>query len=270
MSDSPRPNGEAAIEFQGVWKRFGEVTAVEDLSLNIPRGTLFGCLGPNGAGKTTTIKMLAGILRPTAGTVWINGVNVHEEPIKAKGYFGYVPDKPYLYEKLTADELMAFVGGVYGLSSEQTAARTEELFEVFDVGEWRHKRAEEYSQGMKQKVLIAAAFVHDPDVLIIDEPMVGLDPKNIKTLKTFLRNRAADGTTIFLSTHSLPVAEELCDRISILHKGRLLADGTMADLRAAPSGDGQDLETLFLSMTSSQGDSPHTGTSSAASGAENS
>ena len=237
------------IEFQGVSKRFGEVVAVDDLTLEIPEGTLFGCIGPNGAGKTTTIKMLAGILRPTAGTVWINGVNVQEDPVKAKGYFGYVPDKPYLYDKLTADELIAFVGGIYGLSPERIASKTEELFDLFEVGSWRNKRAEEYSLGMKQKLLIVAAFVHDPKVLIIDEPMVGLDPKNIKNLKAFMRSRAASGTTIFLSTHSLPVAEELCDRIGILHYGRLLAEGTVDKLRSLASGDGADLETVFFDMT---------------------
>ncbi len=240
------------IKFESVSKNYGYHTAVQNLNLEIPAGTLFGYLGPNGAGKTTTIKMLVGLLKPSSGSVYINGINIHEDPINAKMMFGYVPDKPYLYDKLTADELMHFIGGIYGLNKEEIRSSSKSLFEFFEITSWRNKRAEEYSQGMKQKLLIAAAFIHEPEVFVIDEAMVGLDPKNINNLKLFLREKANSGVTIFLSTHSLHVAEELCDRIGILNKGELIAEGTLDELRVDAKSGEENLESLFLNLTADE------------------
>ena len=241
------------IKFDAVTKRFGDYTALEELNLEIPEGIIFGYIGPNGAGKTTTIKILAGLLKPTSGTVHIDGYDVHADPMKAKHLFGYVPDKPYLYDKLTADELTHFVGGMYGLSRAQVESNRKELFDYFEITPWKDKRAEEYSQGMKQKLLIAMAFIHDPKIFIIDDPMIGLDPKSIRNLKTFLKEKVKSGMTIFLSTHSLSVAEELCDRIGILHQGRLIAEGPISSLTEfADDKEGTDLETLFLNLTAEE------------------
>ena len=240
------------IKFESVSKNYGGYTALRELNLEIPAGTLYGYLGPNGAGKTTTIKMLAGLLKPSSGSVYINDINIHEEPLLAKPMFGYVPDKPYLYDKLTADELMHFIGGIYGLTKEEIRSNSEYLFDYFEITPWRSRLAEEYSQGMKQKLLIAAAFIHEPEVFVIDEPMVGLDPKNINKLKTFLKEIAESGVTIFLSTHSLYVAEELCDRIGILNEGVLIAEGTLDELRRDAKSDGESLEELFLKLTAEE------------------
>ena len=240
------------IKFEAVTKSFGDFIALDNLNLEIPEGTLFGYLGPNGAGKTTTIKMLAGLLKPTSGKVYIDNIDIHSEPMKAKPLFGYVPDKPYLYDKLTADELMNFIGGIYGLSRSQIKANSKILFDIFEITSWRNKRAEEYSQGMKQKLLIASAFIHDPKVFVIDEPMVGLDPKNIINLQAFLREKVATGTTVFLSTHSLHIAEELCDKIGILNEGKIIAEGTKEELSKFAKSEGDNLETLFLNLTAGE------------------
>lgn len=240
------------IKFESVTKSFGDFTALDNLTLEIPTGTLFGYLGPNGAGKTTTIKMLAGLLKPSSGKVYINDIDIHSEPMKAKALFGYVPDKPYLYDKLTADELMNFIGGIYGLSRNQIKVNSDLLFDIFEITPWRNKRAEEYSQGMKQKLCIASAFVHDPEIFVIDEPMVGLDPKNIINLQIFLREKVSTGTTVFLSTHSLHIAEELCDKIGILYEGKMIAEGTTEELNKFAKSEGDNLETLFLNLTEAQ------------------
>jgi len=240
------------IKFDAVSKSFGDFTALDNLTLEIPTGTLFGYLGPNGAGKTTTIKMLAGLLKPTSGKVYINDIDIHSEPMKAKSLFGYVPDKPYLYDKLTADELMNFIGGIYGLSRNQIKDNSKILFDIFEITPWRNKRAEEYSQGMKQKLLIASAFIHDPKIFVIDEPMVGLDPKNIINLQIFLREKVSAGTTVFLSTHSLHIAEELCDKIGILYEGKIIVEGTTEEINKFAKSEGDNLETLFLNLTAAQ------------------
>ena len=240
------------IKFDSVTKSFGDFVAIDNLNLEIPTGTLFGYIGPNGAGKTTTIKMLAGLLKPTSGKVYINDIDIHSEPMKAKRLFGYVPDKPFLYDKLTADELMNFIGGIYGLSRSQIKANSKILFDIFEITPWRNKRAEEYSQGMKQKLLIASGFIHDPKIFLIDEPMVGLDPKNIINIKTFLREKVSTGTTVFLSTHSLHIAEELCDKIGILNEGKIIAEGTNEELKKFAKDEGDNLETLFLNLTATK------------------
>lgn len=239
------------ISIQKVTKRFDKVIAVADLSLEIPRGEVFGFLGPNGAGKTTTIKMLVGLTRPTTGTIYIDGIDIQAEPEKAKLGIGYVPDNPFLYEKLTGREFLKFVGGLYRLDENEIAKRIEWLFDLFSVTEWGDERTEGYSHGMKQKIVISSAFLHKPSVIIIDEPMVGLDPQSSRLVKDMFKLAAQDGTTVFLSTHSLDTAEELCDRIGIVNNGRLIALGTIDQLRQQAKMEGGNLEDLFLRLTGS-------------------
>jgi ABC-2 type transport system ATP-binding protein len=235
------------ISVRALTKTFGPLCAVDGLDLEVGAGEFFAFLGPNAAGKTTTIKMLAGLLKPTAGQVLIGGIDVQREPQKAKAQIAYVPDFPFLYDKLTASEFMRFVGDVYGLDRRDVAARTAELFERFHLGEYHHELTENLSHGTKQRLVIASALLHEPRVFIIDEPMVGLDPTHARIVKQEFRDRARAGMTIFLSTHQLSVAEEMADRIAILHHGRLIALGTVAELRAQARESGA-LERVFLSL----------------------
>ena len=221
------------IELRNVVKKFGRITAVNDITLRVGEGEFFGFLGPNGAGKTTTIKMLVGLFAPTSGSCMIHGHDVHREPLKAKRHLAYVPDQPYLYEKLPGREFLYFVGGVETMSA------------VFEIGEFLDRRAEEYSQGMRQRVVLASALLHNPSVLVIDEPLVGLDPRSARLVKTTLKERSAAGLTILMSTHLLDIVEELCGRIAIMHRGHLV------DERVRPAEGGFDgqLESLFLDIT---------------------
>jgi ABC-2 type transport system ATP-binding protein len=237
----------AMISIRRITKRFGELTAVNDLSLEIAAGEFFAFLGPNAAGKTTTIKMLAGLLRPTEGEIRIGGFDLQREPEKAKSLMAYVPDFPFLYDKLTAREFMQFVGDIFQMEREQIASRTEELFEKFHLGDYRGELTENLSHGTRQRLVIASALLHDPRVLVIDEPMVGLDPTHARIVKQEFRARSQAGMTIFLSTHQLAVAEELADRIGIIHRGRLIALGTVAELRQQAAEKGA-LENVFLSL----------------------
>ncbi len=237
------------IELQSISKSYGQKKAVESLTLNVGKGEFFGFLGPNGAGKTTTIKIMTGLLRPDSGTARICGIDVARDPRGAKMRTGYIPDAPYLYEKLTGREYIEFTGGLFGMPKEKIQARIEWLFELFGMDGWADRRCEEYSHGMRQKVVFSAAFVHDPEVLIIDEPMVGLDPQSMRLIKDMLTLLARQGTTILVSTHLLSVAEELCDRIGIINNGRLVASGTLAQLRKAAAAEGENLEGLFLHLT---------------------
>ncbi len=222
------------------------------LDLRVPRGELFGFLGPNGAGKTTTIRMLAGVLRPTAGRVLIDGRDVFEEPAEAKRRLGYIPDRPFLYEKLTGMEFLRFVSGLWGESGTAADARALRLLEMFELAAWKDTLIESYSHGMRQKLLISSALVHAPEVIVVDEPMVGLDPKGARLIKELLRAFAAQGGTVFLSTHTLEVAEALCDRIAILYQGRIRAIGTMDELRAEAAAGGAHLEEVFLKLTGAE------------------
>ncbi len=235
------------IQLVGLTKRYGGFTAVKGIDLCVNRGELFGLLGPNGAGKTTTLRMIAGILQPTAGTVSIGGVSLADDPVAAKAKLGFIPDRPFIYEKLTGTEFLRFVAGLYGQGGAQIDKRGEELLALFDLLEWKDELVESYSHGMRQKLIIASAFVHRPEVIIVDEPMVGLDPKAARLLKDLFRAYVERGNTIVMSTHTLEVAETLCDRIAIVQSGRIAAMGTMADLRANSEDVG--LEAIFLRLT---------------------
>jgi ABC-2 type transport system ATP-binding protein len=237
------------IQLEGVTKRYGHFTAVHPLDLHVRRGELFGFLGPNGAGKTTTIRMLAGVLRPTAGRALIGGYDIAKDPIRAKQHLGYIPDRPSVYEKLTGAEFLRFVSGLWGKHGTEAEKRANDLLELFELTAWKNTLVESYSHGMRQKLLISSALVHQPDLIIVDEPMVGLDPKAARLIKDLLKNFAAAGGTVFLSTHTLEVAEALCDRIAILHGGRIRAMGTMADLRQEAAAGDAHLEDVFLKLT---------------------
>ena len=237
------------IELKSLSKRYGTFTAVNAIDLRVPKGELFGFLGPNGAGKTTTLRMIAGILRPTSGTVQISGVDVSADPMKAKSILGYIPDRPFIYEKLTGAEFLRFVAGLYDQSGPQVEHRARELLALFDLEPWRDELVESYSHGMRQKLIISSAFVHRPEVIVVDEPMVGLDPNATRILKDLFREYTARGNTIMMSTHTLEVAESLCDRVGIIQGGRILAAGTVAELRSGSSDDTRGLEEIFLRLT---------------------
>jgi len=236
------------IELEHLVKRFGDKVAVDDVSLEVRAGEILGFLGPNGAGKTTTIRMLVGLLQPTSGTVRVAGHDVQAQPLKAKAACGYVPDEPNLYAKLTGRELLRLVGDLYGLERAQAERRAEELLRLFDLSAAADDTFDSYSHGMRQKTALAAALVHDPRVLVLDEPTVGLDPKSARLIKDILRQMAERGAAVFLSTHILEIAEHMCDRIGIIDHGRLIAAGTMDELRALGEGE-RSLEDIFLALT---------------------
>ena len=232
------------IEIRNLTKKYGDFTAVDDISLSVSPGEIYGFLGPNGAGKTTTIRILAGLSLPTSGVVRIAGVDITSDGSRTKSIIGYIPDRPYLYEKLTGRELLQFVVNLYGREWPDCEPRALELLEYFDIADWKDARIENLSHGMKQKLVIVAALVHDPSVLVIDEPMVGLDALAQKQVKTLLRRLAAEQKTIFLTTHTMSVAEAVCDRIGILHRGKIIASGTTAELKS-----NRALEDVFLELT---------------------
>jgi ABC-2 type transport system ATP-binding protein len=239
----------ALIETRNLVKRYGDKIAVDNVSLQVRGGEVFGFLGPNGAGKTTTIKMIVGLLQPTSGTVHVAGVDVQAQPILAKASCGYVPDTPNLYAKLTARELLRFVGDLYDLDRRQVAQRTEELLRVLDLTAAADDTVDSYSHGMQQKASLASALMHDPRVLVLDEPTVGLDPKSARLIKDLLRQMADRGSAVFLSTHILEIAERMCDRIGIINKGQLVAVGTMTELRSLGKAGEVSLEDIFLALT---------------------
>ena len=237
------------IELKSLTKRYGSFTAVDAIDLHVPKGELFGFLGPNGAGKTTTLRMIAGILRPTSGTVKIGDIDVTENPMEAKSILGYIPDRPYIYEKLTGAEFLRFVAGLYSQNGKVIEHRGRELLSLFDLDDWRDELVESYSHGMRQKLIISSAFIHKPDVIVVDEPMVGLDPKAARILKDLFREYTRRGHTIMMSTHTLEVAETMCDRIGIIQGGKIRALGTMDELRANSAAGTQGLEDIFLKLT---------------------
>lgn len=238
----------ALIEMTHVQKRYGDKIAVDDVSFQVEAGEIFGFLGPNGAGKTTTLKMIVGLLRPSAGQVRVGGYDMATQPMQAKAVCGYVPDEPNLYAKLTGRELLRFSGDLYGLDPAQVARRAEELLRLFGLSEAADETSDSYSHGMKQKTALAAALVHDPRVLVLDEPTVGLDPKSARLIKDLLRQMAGRGAAVMLSTHILEIAQTMCDRIAIIHGGRVIASGTMEELRRLGQGE-SSLEDIFLSLT---------------------
>jgi ABC-2 type transport system ATP-binding protein len=236
------------IEIRDLTKRYGDFTAVDRLSLTAAAGQIFGFLGPNGAGKTTTIRIISGLSLPTSGTVHVNGIDVLQEPVRAKASMGYVPDRPYLYEKLTGRELLHFVADLYRRDWRECEPRAVSMLQTFGLGDWMDARIENLSHGMKQKLVIVSALVHDPAVLVIDEPMVGLDALAQRQVKQLFRRLADEGKTILLTTHTLSVAEAVCDRIAIINRGRIVAGGTTAELKKDSA-----LEDVFLELTYDEG-----------------
>ena len=236
------------IRLTQLTKNYGSFRAVDAIDLHVPKGELFGFLGPNGAGKTTTLRMIAGILRPTSGTVQIGGIDIATDPIGAKAMLGFIPDRPFIYEKLTGAEFLRFVAGLYGQQGAEVEHRARELMALFDLEEWRDELVESYSHGMRQKLIVSSAFVHRPAVIVVDEPHVGLDPKSIKILRDLFKEYTRRGHTIMMSTHTLEAAESLCDRIAIIHAGHIAACGTMEELRTGAQ-QGRGLEEIFLKLT---------------------
>ena len=237
------------IVLEGLTKRYGDFTAVDGIDLRIGRGQIYGLLGPNGAGKTTTLRMIAGILEPDAGRVLVGGHDIVGEPVAARSLMGFVPDRPFVYEKLTGAELLRFTAGLYGCHGPEVETRLEELLELWDLTPWRDQLIESYSHGMRQKLIISSALVHRPAVLVIDEPMVGLDPRSAWLLKDVLRAFAGNGGTALVSTHTLELAESLCDELAVIDRGTLAASGTMKELQRVASVEGAGLEEIFLKIT---------------------
>jgi ABC-2 type transport system ATP-binding protein len=237
------------IDLQKVTKLYGSFVAVDDISLHVPRGVLFGFLGPNGAGKTTTLRMIAGILRPSQGRVQLGGDDVHANPLAAKMRLGFIPDRPFVYDKLTGAEFLRFVAGLYGQEGDSVERRIAELLEVFELTSWKDELVEAYSHGMRQKLIISSALIHRPECIVVDEPMVGLDPKAARLLKNIFRQFVGKGGTVLMSTHTLEVAEAMCDRVAIIKHGRIVASGTVEELRHQQQAGDASLEELFLKLT---------------------
>ena len=237
------------LQLINLTKHFGDFTAVNDVSLSVRKGEIFGFLGPNGAGKTTTIKMVAGLLKPDQGRIIVNGHDLASNPLACKRETAYIPDRPWLYEKLTALEYLQFIGSLYDLAPDDFNRETQKYLALFDLSEWRHHLIESYSHGMRQKLVMTSMLMLGTAMIVVDEPMVGLDPKSARIVKELFKNLAADGTSIFLSTHSLEIAEELCDRIGIISEGHLLTVGDMAALRREAGSEDSDLEQIFLALT---------------------
>lgn len=242
-----------AIVCQALTKRFGSLTALDTLDLAVPRGELFGFLGPNGAGKTTTIKLLTGLLRPTSGSATIGGFSITERPLDAKRLIGYVPDNPFLYEKLTGREFLSFMADLYSVAHAGRADKIDSLLARFDLAEKRDELIQGYSRGMRQKIALAGALIHDPSVVFLDEPTAGLDPKSARLMKDVLRSLCRGGAAVFVSTHILDVAERMCDRFGIINRGKLIATGTMDELRTLAASTNTSLEDIFLELTEGSG-----------------
>ena len=237
------------IRLTHLTKTFGSFAAVDDISTEVKAGEFYGFLGPNGAGKTTTIKMMTGLFTPTSGEILINGYDVRKQPIEAKRSTGYIPDQPFLYDKLTGREFLFFSGGLYKMEKQALRRKIDEIIEHFEVSAWIDKRTEDYSQGMRQRIVIASALIHDPRVIIIDEPMIGLDPQSAHIVKQTLKQKTREGVTVFMSTHSLPVVEELCDRVGIIKNGRIIFEDSMAALESFKKKYDGKFEAVFLELT---------------------
>jgi ABC-2 type transport system ATP-binding protein len=241
------------IQVENVSKRYGAFTAVDDVSLDVQPGEIHGFLGPNGAGKTTTIRIIAGLLKPSAGRVVIDGHELAADPEAAKRALGFIPDRPFLYEKLTAAEFLRFHGGLYGMDGNGVERRIQEILAVFELTKWSGELIESFSHGMKQRLVMCAAFLHHPKAVVVDEPMVGLDPRGARLIKEIFRGMSQKGVAILMSTHTLEVAEEMCDRISIILQGKIIARGSVDELRTQAGGGDQQLTPVFLKLTGGTG-----------------
>lgn len=240
----------AMLEIDNLIKRYGRLEAVRGISLRVNKGEVFGFLGPNGAGKTTTIKCCTGLLRPTSGSVRINGYDIVEQAAAAKALVGYVPDTPYLYDKLTGREFVHFVSGLYGCDQAEIEGKAQDYFRLFEMTDWMHQLIQTYSLGMRQKTALIAALLHQPQLLVLDEPTANLDPRSARLVKDILRTLGEQGRTVFLSTHIMEIAERLCDRVAIIHQGQIRAVGTIEELGQLRQG--ASLEDLFLEITGGQ------------------
>jgi len=237
------------IELKNLTKRFGDIVAVHRLTLSVPEGEIFGFIGPNGAGKTTALRMMGGVIAPTEGSVIMDGINMAVDPENAKKRIGFIPDSPFLYEKLTGMEFLRFTADLYGVEENLFYERSEKILRQFSLDHWADELIESYSHGMKQRLIISSTLLHDPKVIVVDEPMVGLDPAGMRMVKDLFQSLAERGTTIFMSTHTLTVAEDVCDRIGVIHKGSLIATGTIEELRQRAEVQEGGLEEVFLILT---------------------
>ena len=241
------------IEIHDLVKRYGTFTAVDGVSLDVQPGEIHGFLGPNGAGKTTTIRMIAGLLKPTAGRIVVNGHDLATDAEAAKASLGFIPDRPFIYEKLTAGEFLRFHAGLYGIDGNGVGGRVREMLEIFELGRWENELVESFSHGMKQRLVMSAAFLHRPQAVLVDEPMVGLDPRGARLIKGVFRRMSERGVAILMGTHTLEVAQEMCDRISIILKGKIIARGTVDELRGLAGDPDQHLTEVFLRLTGGSG-----------------
>jgi ABC-2 type transport system ATP-binding protein len=241
------------IRVESLIKTFGSFRAVDGVSLDVEPGQIHGFLGPNGAGKTTTIRMIAGLLKPSSGKVTIDGHDLASAPEAAKRSLGFIPDRPYLYEKLTAQEFLRFHGGLYGLEGDAVEERAKELLALFELTGWAHELVESFSHGMKQRLVMCAAFLHRPKAVLVDEPMVGLDPRGARLIKDVFRRMSERGVAILMSTHTLEVAQEMCHRVSIIQKGRIIAHGTVGEVKQMAGGADEHLTSVFLKLTGGSG-----------------
>ena len=237
------------IALHNLVKQYGKFTAVDDVSLEVGPGQIHGFLGPNGAGKTTTLRMIAGLLKPTSGRILVNGHDLEEAPEEAKASLGFIPDRPFIYEKLTAGEFLLFHAGLYGIDGNGVGTRVKEMLDLFELGRWENELVESFSHGMKQRLVMSAAFLHRPRSIVVDEPMVGLDPRGARLIKEVFRTMASRGVAILMSTHTLEVAQEMCDLISIILKGKIIARGTVDELRTMAGGGDAHLTEVFLKLT---------------------
>jgi len=237
------------IALHNLVKQYGKFTAVDDVSLEVGPGQIHGFLGPNGAGKTTTLRMIAGLLKPTSGRILVNGHDLEEAPEEAKASLGFIPDRPFIYEKLTAGEFLLFHAGLYGIDGNGVGTRVKEMLDLFELGRWENELVESFSHGMKQRLVMSAAFLHRPRSIVVDEPMVGLDPRGARLIKEVFRTMAGRGVAILMSTHTLEVAQEMCDLISIILKGKIIARGTVDELRTMAGGGDAHLTEVFLKLT---------------------
>jgi len=237
------------IAIQDLVKKYGTFTAVNGVSLEVRPGEIHGFLGPNGAGKTTTIRMIAGLLKPSSGRILVNGHDLALDPERAKASLGFIPDRPFLYEKLTAGEFLRFHGGLYGLDGPGVGDRVREMLDLFELARWETELVESFSHGMKQRLVMCAAFLHRPEAVLVDEPMVGLDPRGARLIKDVFRTMSRRGVAILMSTHTLEVAQEMCDRISIILQGRIIASGTVSEVRAMSGNPDDQLTNVFLKLT---------------------